>query len=103
MCFNNAVLSLVTPSYRFFKNRVGEPVRNQDILINKQTPANTRSVITTMDVPYRNAALQYKGGKGDACVESVMLTSTPEDQMLIKVRVRSTRIPELGEKRESRK
>eukprot|EP00047_Mylnosiga_fluctuans_P014364 m.37832 g.37832 ORF g.37832 m.37832 type:complete len:1129 (-) comp5470_c0_seq2:180-3566(-) len=82
--------------------RVGEAIKQRDILINKQTPVNTITQLGGAEPTYRNAPLSYKGAKGDAYVESVMLTSTTEENLLVKIRVRSTRIPELGDKFSSR-
>eukprot|EP00053_Salpingoeca_punica_P018423 m.180595 g.180595 ORF g.180595 m.180595 type:complete len:1139 (+) comp17430_c0_seq1:156-3572(+) len=82
--------------------RVGARVMPKDMLVNKQTPVNTHNTLGS-EVAFKNAGLNYKGPKGqDSYVDKVMLSSTPEEHLVIKVRMRSTRIPELGDKFSSR-
>jgi len=89
---------------------VGERLQHGDVLVNKHTPINTRDDLLGRDpdsLPpsaYRPSVMCYKGpaGHGDTYVDRVMLSGNRNDTHLIKVRVRSTRRPELGDKFSSR-
>jgi len=73
---------------------VGEQVQPGDVYINKQSPTNANDNTFTGQaaaVPYRNTPM-----------DKVMLTDTESDQTLIKVLIRQTRRPELGDKFSSR-
>ena len=89
---------------------VGERIHQLDLLVNKHTPVNTRD-----DLPYseherlpdsalRPSPLTYKGPAGhmDTYVDRVMVSGNKNDRHLVKIRVRSTRRPELGDKFSSR-
>ncbi|EDQ88087.1 uncharacterized protein MONBRDRAFT_26625 [Monosiga brevicollis MX1] len=77
---------------------VGQPMYNRDVLVNKQTPIKRGT-----EIDYASTQVRYKGTVGkDAYCDQVMVSSNNEDSMLIKIRVRSTRIPELGDKFSSR-
>jgi DNA-directed RNA polymerase III subunit RPC2 len=85
--------------------RVGERVYPGDVLINKQMPANTNDTLANPsnlpDSQYRPQAVSYKGAE-HAYVDKVLLTSNENDHFLVKVLMRSTRRPELGDKFSSR-
>lgn len=96
---------------------VGEIVRKDSIVINKQSPIETTPRVAPMGEG--NEGAQYVGGAdpgsvsykanpmkfkypGEAVIDQVLLTTNEEDQTLIKVLVRQTRRPELGDKFSSR-
>lgn len=89
---------------------VGERLAHGDILVNKHTPNDTRDDLLGQDpenLPldrYRPTPMTYKGpiGHANTYVDKVMLSSNKNDRHLIKIRVRSTRRPELGDKFSSR-
>ena len=85
--------------------RVGERVHPGDVLINKQQPINTTDTLPNPthlpDSSYRPFAVTYKGPES-VYVDKVLLTSNDHDDFLIKVLLRSTRRPELGDKFSSR-
>ena len=85
--------------------RVGERVHPGDVLINKQQPVNTSDTLPNAtslpDSAYRPFAVSYKGPEA-VYVDKVLLTSNEHDDFLIKVLLRSTRRPELGDKFSSR-
>lgn len=83
---------------------VGERVDPGDVYINKQTPTNANDNSFTgqaATVPYKNAPMTYKSPVAGH-VDKVMITDTENDQTLIKVLIRQTRRPELGDKFSSR-
>ncbi|CEO94374.1 hypothetical protein PBRA_000159 [Plasmodiophora brassicae] len=84
---------------------VGSAVTARDILVNKQMPINmmdpTSRPDALTDAQYQNAPLSY-AGPGVAHVDQVCLTSNENDHFLIKILMRSTRRPELGDKFSSR-
>jgi DNA-directed RNA polymerase III subunit RPC2 len=83
---------------------VGERVDPGDVYINKQTPANSNDNSFTGQasaVSYKNSAMTYKSPiPGN--IDKIMITDTDNDQTLIKVLIRQTRRPELGDKFSSR-
>ena len=85
--------------------RVGERVHPGDVLINKQQPINTTDTLpnptSLPDSGYRPMTVTYKGPE-PVYVDKVLLTSNEHDDFLIKVLLRSTRRPELGDKFSSR-
>jgi len=86
---------------------VGEVIQPGDVYINKQSPINTRDPVAnpnnTPDSMYRPTPQTYKGAAGEQCViDRVLLTTNDENQFNIKVLVRHTRRPELGDKFSSR-
>lgn len=83
---------------------VGEPLRSGDIYVNKQTPTNAND--NTFNGPatavqYKNTPMTYKSPEV-GYVDKVMLTDTESDNLLVKVLLRQTRRPELGDKFSSR-
>jgi len=90
---------------------VGERLQNGDMLVNKHTPKNTREDVPAGQDPdelpdsaYHPTPLIYKGPNGhmDSYVDRVILSGNKSERHLIKIRVRSTRRPELGDKFSSR-
>lgn len=83
---------------------VGERVDPKDYYVNKQTPSNASDNSFTgqaATVPYRNTPLSYKAPVA-GYIDKVMISDTENDQTLIKVLIRQTRRPELGDKFSSR-
>lgn len=83
---------------------VGQIVQPGQILVNKAVPKDTTSPEVFGSVgpsQYRDEPLRYKG-PGRGVVDKVMVTSNKEEAMLIKVLMRDTRVPELGDKFSSR-
>lgn len=84
---------------------VSAKIEPGDILVNKQMPKNTSDTLSNVnalpDSEYRPAALSYKGPQY-AYVDKVLLSSNENDTLLVKVLMRSTRRPELGDKFSSR-
>ena len=86
---------------------VGEKIYPGDVYINKQMPSNTRDPYpnpgSLPDGFYRNVPLSFKGPAGEhSVVDKVLLTANESDSLLIKVLLRHTRRPELGDKFSSR-
>ena len=89
---------------------VGERLQHGDLLVNKHTPANTRDDLAGIDperLPdsaYKPSVLSYKGplGHNDTYVDRVMISGNKNERHLMKLRIRSTRRPELGDKFSSR-
>lgn len=93
---------------------VGEPLSQGEVLVNKQMPTNTRENIVPVagvgvggvgadHMQYRDAPVTWKGHAGEQCVvDKVLLTSNEESGTVVKVLVRHTRRPELGDKFSSR-
>lgn len=83
---------------------VGERVDPGDVYINKQTPTNANDNSFTGQaaaVPYKNTPMTYKSPVAGN-IDKVMISDTENDQTLIKVLIRQTRRPELGDKFSSR-
>lgn len=84
---------------------MGERVWPGDVLVNKQMPANTNDTLANPsnlpDSAYRGAAVSYKGPE-HSYVDKVLLTSNENEHFIIKLLMRSTRRPELGDKFSSR-
>ncbi|KAJ3124575.1 DNA-directed RNA polymerase III core subunit ret1 [Physocladia obscura] len=87
---------------------VGEKIYKDQVLINKQSPLETRGagddgmVTGAADASsFKNTPVSHKY-PGTSVVDSVLLTTNEDDQFLVKVRVRQTRRPELGDKFSSR-
>ncbi|ORY86026.1 hypothetical protein BCR35DRAFT_302666 [Leucosporidium creatinivorum] len=87
---------------------VGEQVNPGQIYINKQTPANANDngVQTTTSSSagagtWKNTGMTYRGPI-PGYIDKVLLTDTDQDNTLVKVLIRQTRRPELGDKFSSR-
>ncbi|KIJ23197.1 hypothetical protein M422DRAFT_276275 [Sphaerobolus stellatus SS14] len=82
----------------------GERLNPGDVYVNKQTPSNANDNSYTGQpgaASYKNTPMSYKSPVA-GYVDKVMLTDTENDQTLVKVLVRQTRRPELGDKFSSR-
>merc|ERR1719334_352182 len=85
---------------------VGCKVDNRMVMVNKSMPTVTRDPLGEQPggVPvteYRETPVPYKAPMA-SYIENVMLTSTPDADFLIKILLRQTRRPELGDKFSSR-
>lgn len=84
---------------------VGERVQSGQVYINKQTPTNASDNSVAMGQPlansYKATPGTYKSGEA-GYIDKVMLSTTEADQTLVKVLIRQTRRPELGDKFSSR-
>jgi DNA-directed RNA polymerase III subunit RPC2 len=84
---------------------VGEKLENGSIYVNKQLPVNLYSDMAHFqnmpESTYKAAPLVYRGPLG-GIVDKVLITSNPEDHLIIKMQVRHTRRPEVGDKFSSR-
>ncbi|KAF8890664.1 hypothetical protein BD779DRAFT_1516332 [Infundibulicybe gibba] len=83
---------------------VGERVDPGDVYINKQSPTNATDNSfngQAASVPYKNAPMTYKSPVAGN-IDKVLISDTENDQTLIKVLIRQTRRPELGDKFSSR-
>ncbi|XP_052088054.1 DNA-directed RNA polymerase III subunit RPC2-like isoform X2 [Mytilus californianus] len=86
----------------------GERVDNRQVLVNKAVPAVTISPLATTagppqprQVDYRDVPIMYKGIE-PSYIEKVMISSNTEESFLIKMLLRQTRRPEIGDKFSSR-
>ena len=83
----------------------GLPVVNRQVLVNKSMPAVTRGdALNPMEArapEYRDTPNVYKGPI-PSYIERVMISSNADDAFLIKLLLRQTRRPELGDKFSSR-
>ncbi|XP_068232795.1 DNA-directed RNA polymerase III subunit RPC2 [Palaemon carinicauda] len=84
---------------------VGTPALPRQVLINKQMPTVTQLSYTddkpTRKVEFRDTPVVHKG-PGTVYVEKVMLSTDPDAFNLIKILLRQTRRPEIGDKFSSR-
>ncbi|XP_050737527.1 DNA-directed RNA polymerase III subunit RPC2-like [Eriocheir sinensis] len=84
---------------------VGTPVLPRQVLINKQMPTVTQLSYTedknAQPGAFRETPVGHKG-PGTVYVEKVMLSSDPDEFNLIKILLRQTRRPEIGDKFSSR-
>jgi DNA-directed RNA polymerase III subunit RPC2 len=84
--------------------RVSEPVQPDAVLVNREMPSNTTDPVENASLPeagYRPSPMSYRGAE-PAIVDRVMITSTATDHVIVKVSMRQTRRPELGDKFSSR-
>ncbi|XP_013391802.1 DNA-directed RNA polymerase III subunit RPC2 [Lingula anatina] len=81
----------------------GEKVENKQLLINKSMPTVTMSPVESggQQPEYREVPITYKG-LAPSYIERVMISSNPEEAFLIKILLRQTRRPEIGDKFSSR-
>lgn len=85
---------------------VGERLEPGTVYINKQSPANTTADMglgagAQKDISWKATPMSYRTPV-HGYVDKVLLTTTESDQTLIKVLVRQTRRPEIGDKFSSR-
>eukprot|EP01119_Soliformovum_irregulare_P022393 TRINITY_DN7650_c0_g1_i1.p1 TRINITY_DN7650_c0_g1~~TRINITY_DN7650_c0_g1_i1.p1 ORF type:complete len:1136 (+),score=372.05 TRINITY_DN7650_c0_g1_i1:115-3522(+) len=82
----------------------GERLDPGDVTVNKQSPTNTSDISSHAELPdsaFKSTPSSFKGPMPYQ-VDKVMLTCSDEDSFIIKVNMRSTRRPELGDKFSSR-
>lgn len=80
----------------------GERVQSGQVFINKQSPTATaigNRILT--DADFKSTGSVYRA-PCSSYIDKVLLTTNAEDQTLIKVQLRSTRRPEVGDKFSSR-
>ncbi len=87
--------------------RVGDRVSNGAILVNKEVPKNTSDTISNPtaleDADYKAMPMGFKAPQGSSnYVDQVCITSNETDLFVIKIKMRSLRRPELGDKFSSR-
>ncbi|CCH43851.1 DNA-directed RNA polymerase III subunit [Wickerhamomyces ciferrii] len=81
---------------------VGTRVESGQVYINKSIPTNAADSIMNQDTgEYRETPVVYKAPE-PSYIDQVMMTTSDNDQELIKVLLRQTRRPELGDKFSSR-
>ncbi|KAL7066634.1 DNA-directed RNA polymerase, beta subunit family protein [Cryptosporidium serpentis] len=85
--------------------RVGEMVAEDDIIVNKVSPINTREYVGDPSQvnlsEYRLTPIKYKG-IAPSYIDRVLLTENSEGSHIYKIITRQTRLPELGDKFSSR-
>ncbi|XP_014242782.1 DNA-directed RNA polymerase III subunit RPC2 [Cimex lectularius] len=86
----------------------GEIIKDRQILVNKTMPVMSGSGTTigtpgqpAANIEHKDVPVAYKGTV-DSCVEKVMVSSNSEESFLIKLLLRQTRRPEIGDKFSSR-
>ncbi|ESO07623.1 hypothetical protein HELRODRAFT_98395 [Helobdella robusta] len=89
----------------------GEQVQNRQVLVNKHVPTVTDPIQQKQQTPetadhreppaYKEIPLDYRGIESST-VDQVLLTTNEDDATLIKVNLRQTRRPEIGDKFSSR-
>lgn len=81
----------------------GEKAENRQVLVNKSMPTVTLNPINPLQAQpeYRDVPQMYKGPV-PSYIEKVMVSSNAEDAFLIKLLLRQTRRPEIGDKFSSR-
>lgn len=89
---------------------VGERVHSGQVIVNRHTPTNLNANIPvnmpiatapTVQFTWKHAPLIYKAPE-PGYIDKVCITTTEQEQTLIKVLIRQTRVPELGDKFSSR-
>eukprot|EP01006_Ploeotia_vitrea_P060150 TRINITY_DN75386_c0_g1_i1.p1 TRINITY_DN75386_c0_g1~~TRINITY_DN75386_c0_g1_i1.p1 ORF type:complete len:1118 (-),score=56.27 TRINITY_DN75386_c0_g1_i1:66-3419(-) len=97
-----------TPANRRFRwldhdgiAKPGSRVEDGDVLVNKAVPAVADSVSSATDRKLTPAPITYKG-KVSAYVDQVCITTGDDETVTIKIMIRETRTPELGDKFSSR-
>lgn len=84
----------------------GEIIRPHDIYINKQSPINTKdNFASPADLPdefYKPSILTYKGPEGETAVVDRVALFSKNNNLCVKVMIRHTRRPEVGDKFSSR-
>ncbi len=92
----------------------GEKTENKQVLVNKYSPIVTETIAPTAGtglidqkmagtntVEFKETPLTYRNPV-EACIEKVMISSNNDDAFLIKLLMRQTRRPEIGDKFSSR-
>ncbi|KAJ4436785.1 DNA-directed RNA polymerase III subunit RPC2 [Periplaneta americana] len=81
----------------------GEKAQNRQVLVNKSMPTVTLNPINPLQAQpeYRDVPVLYKGPV-PSYIEKVMVSSNAEEAFLIKLLLRQTRRPEIGDKFSSR-
>jgi DNA-directed RNA polymerase III subunit RPC2 len=80
---------------------IGEKLVNGDIYVNKYSPQIKNDLSNGGDVQYTHTPSVYKSAT-PSHIDRVLITTNPEDPKLLKVIMRQTRRPELGDKFSSR-
>jgi DNA-directed RNA polymerase III subunit RPC2 len=86
---------------------VGSRIEHSDVYVNKQTPRNANdnspsTAATRETTAWRDCPLVYRSPHIKGYVDKVLITDTDQEQLLVKVLMRQTRVPELGDKFSSR-
>lgn len=81
----------------------GEKIENRQVLVNKSMPTIAMNPVNTSQVQptYRDVPVTYKGSV-PSYIEKVMTSFNNEESFLIKILLRQTRRPEIGDKFSSR-
>ncbi|XP_039299777.1 DNA-directed RNA polymerase III subunit RPC2 [Nilaparvata lugens] len=80
----------------------GEMVKERQVMVNKSMPTVMTGPLNPQAAPeYKEVPITYKGAV-PSYVEKVMMSSNNEDAFLIKLLLRQTRRPEIGDKFSSR-
>ncbi|XP_069128517.1 DNA-directed RNA polymerase III subunit RPC2-like isoform X2 [Argopecten irradians] len=84
----------------------GEKVESKQVMVNKYMPTVTMNPLQTpsgqaQQPEYRDVPITYKAAE-PSYIEKVLITSNPEEAFLIKMLLRQTRRPEIGDKFSSR-
>uniref|UniRef100_A0A3Q2P5P5 DNA-directed RNA polymerase subunit beta n=1 Tax=Fundulus heteroclitus TaxID=8078 RepID=A0A3Q2P5P5_FUNHE len=99
------VVGFVSDTVCFILWCSGERVENKQVLVNKSMPTVTQTPLEGSAQPgqpqYKDVPISYKGST-DSYIEKVMISSNAEDAFLIKILLRQTRRPEIGDKFSSR-
>ncbi|KAI2503730.1 DNA dependent RNA polymerase [Fragilaria crotonensis] len=91
---------------------VGEPLESGSFMVNKESPMDTsmsmggaefglQGSVAMSQIQYKPTGMTYRGG-APVYVDKVLITSNENEQFLVKVCVRQTRRPEVGDKFASR-
>ena len=105
-CFENIELpnqSIRCKSYNYQKLdengiiRIGEPVQKNDIIIGKVITKTTKSGNDTKT----DTSISIKLGE-EGIIDKIFVTTTPDGYKMYKIKIRSLRIPEIGDKFASR-
>ncbi|KAI5701778.1 hypothetical protein M8J75_013241 [Diaphorina citri] len=79
----------------------GEQICERQVLVNKSMPTISVSAISMATPEYKEVPVSYKGSV-PSYLEKVLVSSNSEDAFLIKMLLRQTRRPEIGDKFSSR-
>jgi len=81
--------------------KLGTYVKGNDIIIGKITPVITQPFNNKKKFLYKDTSISLRSNE-EGIVDSIVLTTNQDGYKFIKVRVRSIRIPEIGDKFSSR-